>query len=184
VKARVALVKVYDVGLHVLLIVRVASCTPGSPLDLRWMQLGVRGKSACKSFLLALCLIFSGNFPRSKLRRCFSSIVVRRCRRFYGLICRPCFIVRQAQLGRLAFMSAFPSEMFADRSAGEIHRFSLPYTAAKMWPSPLSGQDRHTEVGLPVAAVHRNWKTGSSGWPALPFAWTPKADRLSDPPLR
>ena len=61
-----------------------------------------------------------------QLRRCFSSIVVRRRRRYYGLICPPRFIVRQAQLGRLAFMSAFPSVTFADRSVGEIHRFSLP----------------------------------------------------------
>jgi len=53
VKALHALVKVYDVGLHVLLIVRAVSCTPGSPLDLRLVRLGVRGKSVCTTFLLA-----------------------------------------------------------------------------------------------------------------------------------
>jgi hypothetical protein len=51
-----------------------------------------------------------------RLRRSFSGFVVRRCRRYYGLICPPRFIVRQAQLGLMAFMSDFPPEVFSDRS--------------------------------------------------------------------
>jgi len=65
VKALHAIVKVYDVGLCILLIVRAASCTPGSPLDLRLVRLGVRGKSVCTTFLLARCPNFSGHFPQS-----------------------------------------------------------------------------------------------------------------------
>ena len=82
---------------------------PCSPVDLRLIRLCVRGKSVCTSFLLAESLSSTGSADGA------APLLFAR---FAGTMDSSEF--------RLVFMSAFPSETFADRSAGEIHRFSLP----------------------------------------------------------
>ena len=101
--------KVYDVGLHVLLVLRAASRTPCNPLNLRSTRPCVRSKSACTSFLLAESLPSIGSVAGSAPPQ-FAD--------FAGTMDSSEF--------SWAFMPAFPSETFADRPRAEHHRCSLP----------------------------------------------------------
>ena len=152
---------------------------------------------------------FRGPFL-DRLHRSFSRFVVRRCRRYYELICPPRFIVRQAELGLSAFMSDFPPEAFSDRSVlwcdchplktetnrtsrfsrlecPRMHRFVDSAVSVRTLPQRCARccllPDR-TGSAHERGALFMFFGRELSGWPALPFARTLKTVSVCKPPLR